>query len=313
MSAARTFRVFLSSTFSDLEAERNALHQFVFPRLRDLCQRHGARFQAIDLRWGVSQEASLDQQTMEICLAEIARCRRVTPRPNFLVLLGDRYGWCPLPPRVPADELEALRERLDAEDQQLVDDWYKRDDNAVPPEYRLQPRDPNSEYADRAKWGAVEQRLHAALALAAAAERSDLPPARRLVYLASATEQEIAAGALQVPDPRGKVFCFFRDIDGATDEAGKLLDGAERFVDADQGPLGALKGELHEKLEGHSEAVQRYTAEWDEEKRQPGPAHLDRLAEDVFKTLANAIEAELEPPTERPPAPAGADRLHSAG
>ncbi len=30
------------------------------PRLRQLCQQHGARFQAIDLRWGVSQEASLD-------------------------------------------------------------------------------------------------------------------------------------------------------------------------------------------------------------------------------------------------------------
>jgi hypothetical protein len=51
---------------------------------------------------------------MEACLAGIARCRRVTPRPNFLVLLGDRYGWCLLPPRVPADELEALGTRLDA-------------------------------------------------------------------------------------------------------------------------------------------------------------------------------------------------------
>jgi len=121
MPKGRTFRIFLSSTFADLEAERNALHQWVFPRLRDLCQRHGARFQAIDLRWGVRQEASLDQQTMEICLAEIARCRRVTARPNFLVMLGDRYGWCPLPHRIPADELDTLRARLDAKDQQLVD------------------------------------------------------------------------------------------------------------------------------------------------------------------------------------------------
>jgi hypothetical protein len=53
---ARTFRVFVSSTFSDLKAERNALQERVFPRLRKLAAEHGSRFQAIDLRWGVSEE-----------------------------------------------------------------------------------------------------------------------------------------------------------------------------------------------------------------------------------------------------------------
>jgi hypothetical protein len=94
-TSTKTFRVFVSSTFSDLKAERNALQQHVFPRLRELCMRHGCRFQAIDLRWGASEEAALDQQTMKICLKEIARCQEVTPRPNFIVLLGDRYGWRP--------------------------------------------------------------------------------------------------------------------------------------------------------------------------------------------------------------------------
>ena len=65
----------------------------VFPRLRGLCLQHGCRFQAIDLRWGVSEEAALDQQTMKICLEELRRCQRVTRRPNFIVLLGDRYDW----------------------------------------------------------------------------------------------------------------------------------------------------------------------------------------------------------------------------
>ena len=30
----RTFRIFVSSTFSDLVAERNALQEHIFPRLR---------------------------------------------------------------------------------------------------------------------------------------------------------------------------------------------------------------------------------------------------------------------------------------
>ena len=48
---ARTFRIFVSSTFHDLKEERNALQEQVFPRVRELCSQHGARFQAIDLRW----------------------------------------------------------------------------------------------------------------------------------------------------------------------------------------------------------------------------------------------------------------------
>ena len=49
--ASRTFRIFVSSTFSDLKAERNALQARVYPRLRALAEEHGCRFQVIDLRW----------------------------------------------------------------------------------------------------------------------------------------------------------------------------------------------------------------------------------------------------------------------
>ena len=112
--ATRTFRVFVSSTFEDLKEERNALQRDVFPKLRTLCEQHGARFQAIDLRWGVRDEAALDQQTMEICLREIRRCQATGVRPNFIVLLGDRYGWQPLPARIPAAEFKALLPHIPA-------------------------------------------------------------------------------------------------------------------------------------------------------------------------------------------------------
>src|SRR5262245_24824198 len=94
---SKTFRVFISSTFADLIAERAALHDRVFPRLRDLCERRGAHFSPIDLRWGISEEAGQDQRTMEICLDEIRRCQETTVRPNFVIMLGRRYGWRPLP------------------------------------------------------------------------------------------------------------------------------------------------------------------------------------------------------------------------
>ena len=88
-----TFRLFVSSTFSDMKAEREILQAKVFPKLRDYCKSKGAMFQAVDLRWGISEEAGLDQQTMNICLRELRRCQETTDKPNFLVLLGDRYGW----------------------------------------------------------------------------------------------------------------------------------------------------------------------------------------------------------------------------
>ncbi len=43
-----TFRIFVSSTFSDLKTERSALQGRVFPRPRELCQQYGARFRATD-------------------------------------------------------------------------------------------------------------------------------------------------------------------------------------------------------------------------------------------------------------------------
>ena len=76
------FRLFISSTFSDQLAERNALQERVFPALRQFCQERGARFQAVDLRWGVRDEAGLDQRTMTICLEELHAVSRPSCGPT---------------------------------------------------------------------------------------------------------------------------------------------------------------------------------------------------------------------------------------
>jgi len=101
-------RVFVSSTFSDMKHERNALQGEVFPKLEQLCLDSGFQFQAIDLRWGVSSEAGFDHRTMQICLGELRRAQEISPKPNILILLGDRYGWRPLPEEITAEEFEAL-------------------------------------------------------------------------------------------------------------------------------------------------------------------------------------------------------------
>jgi len=202
--ATRTFRVFVSSTFEDLKEERDALQREVWPKLRTLCEQHGARFQAIDLRWGVRDEAALDQKTMEICLREIERCQRTGIRPNFIVLLGDRYGWLPLPSRIPVSELDP---------RVAAGDWYKLDENAVPAEYVLQPR--AGIFTNPDIWSVIEELLQARLESAARAAGISGKALEK--YVQSATHQEIAAGLGKGEADRQHVFGFFREPSPETD------------------------------------------------------------------------------------------------
>jgi WD40 repeat protein len=290
----RTFRVFVSSTFADLKLERNALQERVFPKLRELCQQHGARFQAIDLRWGVSAEAALDQQTMLICLEELRRCQQVTPRPNFIVLLGERYGWRPLPPRIPEREFALILPQLADEEREFLSHWYWRDDNAVPPEYCLQPRKLDlpedaseqqraaAQGREEREWEQTERRLRELLL---GAVRS-LDPAQVALrkYERSATEQEIIAGALEAE--REQAFCYLRTIVRLPED-----ERAQQFRDLGEPAqlLEDLKARLRRELPG--EHVYQYRAQW----RDDGltDAHLDALCARVQADLSAVILEEL--------------------
>ncbi len=211
-----TIRLFVSSTFSDLKAERDALQREVFPRLKQLCLSKGLRFQAIDLRWGVSEEATRDNRTMRICLRELRRCQQDRPKPNFLILLGDRYGWRPLPEIIPATLFEKLAKQLRSTHPavaQLLQQSYRLDENAVPSVAELQPRGDDKSWSDQ-----VEKPLLSALEQAAQALGLDLNK-EGVAIGASATEQEIIEGALKVPDAATHVRAFFRTIDGLPDPA----------------------------------------------------------------------------------------------
>jgi len=89
-AASRVLRVFVSSTFRDMQAEREELVKRVFPELRNLCERRAVTWGEVDLRWGVPDEQKAEGRVLPICLAEIHNCR-----PYFLGILGERYGWVP--------------------------------------------------------------------------------------------------------------------------------------------------------------------------------------------------------------------------
>jgi WD40 repeat protein len=279
-SVPQTFRVFISSTFSDFVAERNALQRNVFPRLRQFVAGHGWRFQPIDLRWGVNEEASLDQRAMPICLEELRRCQQVSPRPNFLILLGDRYGWQPLPYTIAVTEFEIFLGLADDEERNLLRQWYQRDDNSVTAAYVLLPR--KDEYVDYTSWEFVERKLHAFFATHC---KSLGGTDNFASYKASATEQEILAGALQVEDAQEHVLCCLREIKDLPESLPDssffdVLPDGRIDLQASQ-RLTELKEQLHQQL---GEKIYRYQTSW----------QVDHLDSDYIEDFCTEVYARLE-------------------
>lgn len=94
----REVRVFLSSTFKDMEGERAYLAKNVFPELEAFCAARNVKFTTVDLRWGITAADSQNGKVLSLCLSQVDLCR-----PYFVSFVGDRYGWSQVPGR--KDEL----------------------------------------------------------------------------------------------------------------------------------------------------------------------------------------------------------------
>jgi hypothetical protein len=92
----QTVRLFISSTFRDMHAERDWLVKRVFPVLRQRLELHRIHLVDIDLRRGITREQADNDQVVGLCLQQIDECR-----PFFLGMLGERYG--SVPSKFPVD------------------------------------------------------------------------------------------------------------------------------------------------------------------------------------------------------------------
>lgn len=110
MNQWNVVRIFVSSTFKDMDVERDALRNIVVPRLNDFFIDHRVNVQLVDLRHSVETDSKLtpeerEERVYSVCMDEIDACQ-----PFFLGLVGHRYGWIP-------KDLEATK------DFQLPDDF----------------------------------------------------------------------------------------------------------------------------------------------------------------------------------------------
>src|SRR5271170_8106133 len=90
MAGWRNVRIFLSSTFRDMHAERDHLIKVTFPALREKLLPHRVELYEIDLRGGITEDEAKNEKVIALCLEQVDECR-----PFFLAFLGHRYGWVP--------------------------------------------------------------------------------------------------------------------------------------------------------------------------------------------------------------------------
>lgn len=86
----RHIRLFISSTFQDMQDERDYLMKKTFPKLRQIASERDVMLTELDLRWGITEEEAKSGKVVEICLREIENSI-----PFFIGIIGNRYGWIP--------------------------------------------------------------------------------------------------------------------------------------------------------------------------------------------------------------------------
>ncbi|MCF7859120.1 MAG: DUF4062 domain-containing protein [Candidatus Cloacimonetes bacterium] len=299
----KIFRVFVSSTFDDMKMERNLLMNEVFPKLEKFCLGKGARFQAIDLRWGVNEESQRNQKTMEICINEIKRCQRLSPRPNFLILLGNRYGWQPIPNKIPQREMDLILPLLSENQKEVVcwDEtndnyrgWYRLDTNAVPPDFILQPR--GKQYNEYKAWESEENKIRTILR--EAVNQIEIAPEERVKYFTSATHQEILHGALNRSiDLKGSeehVYACSRRIINIENEElpNKYIDVIDEEIDFQCSvQLSNLKVELEKTLDKSN--YYEYNAELVNDEIVFNEYTCKEFNDRIFEHFKRIIEEEL--------------------
>ncbi|XP_069505306.1 NACHT domain- and WD repeat-containing protein 1 [Ambystoma mexicanum] len=316
--SSKLVRVFISSTFADMATERDILLEKAYPEVQAFCQKHGLVFEVVDMRWGVRDDAAVDHMTTELCLKEIESCQKMSVGPSFIALIGNRYGYRPVPRVIDEMEYGILYGRMQGDDGaiQLLDQWFWKDENAVPPVYVLQPitthlphyddKDPShreQQQSDVKVWREVERRLAAILRQAAQQAEEDgmFSKSQKHKYYKSVTEWEIEYGLLTLDASEFCATIFLRDVQDINQHIGEerssqFLDMKEDgSLDADaQNLLTGLKDKI---TQTYSQHVKIHRLDWSKNivdaQHRTHVLYLEDLCEQFLAVINHQILQSL--------------------
>lgn len=298
---SKIFRFFISSTFSDFKVERETLQTKIFPEIKEYCSKKGYTFQPIDLRWGVNNEAQIDQKALDMCIKEVQSCKKHY-YPNFLIMLGDRYGWVPLPNIIKSSEFETIIENIErSQEKGLLLNWYYEDKNQIPSSYILKER--TDEYVEYNKWLEIESKLRNILQ--SAVENLDINTKSK--YITSATESEAIEGIISyfsktdyqqkllqlIPEleqlDHKHIFGFFRNID-------KNSTIENKFISEDYNRAQIFKEKVKNQLINEN-TLNVATSQISKEKLDEN--YLDEFIESVTQFLKSQVDLQIKKDKEK--------------
>ncbi|NXC68873.1 NWD2 protein, partial [Anhinga anhinga] len=219
--------VFFPNT--DTIAERSALREHVYPKLREFCrENYGLEFQVIDLYWGVEADEWDSPELQKTRMKLLEDCLKSSAGPCFVGLLGEKYGNIRIPGEVESAEFEMI---LDAAveaklETRILEEWYCRDENAVPPAYYLRPKsemlknyqntmESSSNPMNENKWQDISEEIKKIFKTAVKLlyEKGKMKHSQAKRYLSSAIEDELDfALGKQTPAFLKKCVCYIRKI-----------------------------------------------------------------------------------------------------
>ncbi|KAJ8916564.1 hypothetical protein NQ315_000208 [Exocentrus adspersus] len=272
----------------------------------------GTIFEVVDMRWGVRDEATDDHMTTELCMKEIQNCQRLSMGPNFVVstdnltrpapkqtllaqvFLGQKYGYRPIPTYILSSELQMIRDELasSGHDPTLIDTWYRKDSNAVPPISRI----PKLQAEDQAKWWDTLGKFQKLFRKAAASlnQQGKMDNDAMHNYFMSVTEREVINGILSVKNTKNHCLAYIRYINNINlqnlKKASLFVDIINRSLDTESTKLLAnLRDErLPAKIE--SSNIQKYTVEWIGREGLDNETHEEYLKHFITHFYKNIIK-----------------------
>ncbi|XP_040896943.1 NACHT domain- and WD repeat-containing protein 1 [Toxotes jaculatrix] len=305
-----------------MSSERKALLERAFPEVLCFCRSLGLVFEVVDLRWGLRNVTSGDHESSEIFLQEIDRCKKISVGPAFTALLGNRYGHRALPRLIPEKQFEVLLSRLskNPEGVKQLNQWFLKDNNAIPPMYVLQPITAHfAHYSDLRpesgpqhdnnvlSWRFTETQLLQLLRSAAtdAEAAGDITAEQKQHFFTSVTERELKQG-LWKDDSDSSALLFVREVpkqrvrDGPKRLAKYLDVTADGLLDAEaQELLSDLKSRLYASsqkiLNLHCVELSKGSVD---PKRKEHAQYLDSVCEQFVSQMKARITASVDSPAE---------------
>jgi hypothetical protein len=286
--------VFFSSTFTDTKRERTIIMEKILPKLTKRGQETGVQCVFTDMRWGVLDQMTVDQDTWDVCDREIRRSERESSDIFFVSLQSEKYGYMPLPKCLPSSVASKVQMIEDEHVRKLFATWYKQDLNDLPEaRFHLQPL---SDINDKPYWQVALPVLGQHLSGLVFDEPG-------LIVGHSVTEWEFLR-ASQIGS-RERMFWFKREFDFEQDDEGKYWKdkwskdtpnkaNKNFFCDSsERGKLESLWRRMHADLGPN---VKEYRPKYCEEyidqhgKEITSPPLSTSFSQDIDNLLSDAME-----------------------